>query len=132
MEATTEQQLTAVGLDWKIWKEGAQFSKGHLATYRGSLWISQVDNPTSKPGSSDEWKLTVKSGSVSQAKDTKDEEVMKLLQRDADVLAAATGWPRAHALRAALDMAKQNGTVGDLEIEPSFMQSKLYKGLRTA
>ena len=64
-----EQQLQSAGLSWRIWRNGETFSKNELATHKGSLWIAQQDNATSKPGTDTQWKLAVKSGSTSDAAD---------------------------------------------------------------
>lgn len=48
--------------DWKgVWDEGAHYVKRNSVSFGGSLWLCRK-NTTSKPGSSDDWKLIVKRG----------------------------------------------------------------------
>ena len=56
----------------EVWKEGETYQKGHVVTWGGSMWHCQKSDTTSKPATSDEWKLCVKRGT-----DGKDLNVVK-------------------------------------------------------
>lgn len=49
-------------LDKGIFREGEAYERGDGVTFGGSWWIAQVDAPTTKPGTSAEWRLAVKKG----------------------------------------------------------------------
>lgn len=49
-------------LDRGVYKDGSEYEKGDGVTYGGSFWICQKDGSNDKPGSSDEWRLSVKKG----------------------------------------------------------------------
>jgi hypothetical protein len=44
-----------------VYAPGTTYTRGQLATWSGSLWLSQSDTST-KPGESPDWKLVVKRG----------------------------------------------------------------------
>lgn len=48
--------------DRGIYKEGEAYREGDGATWAGSFFIAQKDNPQGKPGESDGWRLAVKRG----------------------------------------------------------------------
>lgn len=56
-------------LDRGIYRPEQKYLKGDGVTFGGSWWIAQVDEPTDKPGTSDQWRLAVKRGR--DGKDTK-------------------------------------------------------------
>ena len=49
-------------LDCGIYRDGQEYSKGNGVSCAGSFWIAQVDNPSDRPGVSDQWRLAVKKG----------------------------------------------------------------------
>ena len=49
-------------LDRGVYKPEKNYEQGDGVTYAGSFWISQTDNPDTKPGSGKEWRLSVKRG----------------------------------------------------------------------
>lgn len=49
-------------LDRGVFSETESYEKGDAVSYGGSLWISQKDTPEGKPGTSDDWRLSVKRG----------------------------------------------------------------------
>jgi hypothetical protein len=49
-------------IDQGVYREGNEYLKGSGVTLGGSFFIAQVDNPKSKPGVSDDWRLAVKKG----------------------------------------------------------------------
>jgi hypothetical protein len=52
-------------LQWRgVWRDGMRAEKGNLITDRGSLWLC-IDTADDRPGTSDAFKLIVKSGSYS-------------------------------------------------------------------
>lgn len=48
--------------DRGVFREGEAYRKGDGATYGGSWWIAQKDEPTGVPGLSGDWRLAVKKG----------------------------------------------------------------------
>lgn len=61
----------------EVWKDGETYQKGNVVTWGGSMWHCQKSDVTSKPATSDEWKLCVKRGT-----DGKDLNVAKLAKPD--------------------------------------------------
>lgn len=45
-----------------IYRPEEKYERSDCVTFGGSVWIAQVDNPTDKPGISDQWRLAVKRG----------------------------------------------------------------------
>ena len=58
-----------VVLDTGVYSEAKTYTQGDAVTFAGSYWIAKTD-ATTKPGTSDEWRLAVKRGSP--GKDGKD------------------------------------------------------------
>lgn len=44
------------------WQRAETYQKNNCLTEGGSLWIALRDNPSGKPGTSDDWMLSVKRG----------------------------------------------------------------------
>jgi len=51
-----------VFIDRGVFKEGVDYEQGDGVTFGGSFWIAQKDDPTGKPGLSDDWRLCVRRG----------------------------------------------------------------------
>lgn len=49
-------------IDRGVYTPDRKYLKGDGVTWGGSWWIAQVDEPTDKPGTSDQWRLAVKRG----------------------------------------------------------------------
>jgi len=49
-------------LDRGVYSEGKTYARGDCVTWGGSRWIAQKDSVAAKPGSGDEWLLSVKRG----------------------------------------------------------------------
>src|SRR5690606_16875981 len=49
-------------IDRGVHKATAEYARGDVVTFQGSLWIAQKDAPTSKPGTDESWRLAVKRG----------------------------------------------------------------------
>lgn len=49
-------------VDRGVWRQGDTYLKGDSVTWGGSVFIAQVDDPTTKPETSKEWRLAVKRG----------------------------------------------------------------------
>lgn len=49
-------------LDRGVFSETESYEKGDAVSYGGSLWISQKDAPEGKPGTGEDWRLSVKRG----------------------------------------------------------------------
>lgn len=49
-------------LDRGVFSEDSTYEKGDAVSYGGSLWISQKDAPEGKPGTGEDWRLSVKRG----------------------------------------------------------------------
>jgi hypothetical protein len=45
-----------------IWDKDATYAKDHIVTSNGSMWISNTDNNTDRPGLSEAWTMCVKKG----------------------------------------------------------------------
>jgi hypothetical protein len=55
--------VVPVVLDRGVWVEGtADYEKGDAVSWGGSIFIAQVDKPTDQPGTSKQWRLSVKRG----------------------------------------------------------------------
>lgn len=62
-ERTIERDIvTAIPIDRGVFVAGNDYAKGDTVSFGGSLWIAQKDQPGSKPGLSDDWRLSVKRG----------------------------------------------------------------------
>lgn len=62
-ERTIERDIvTAIPIDRGVFVAGNDYAKGDTVSFGGSLWIAQKDQPGSKPGLSDGWRLSVKRG----------------------------------------------------------------------
>lgn len=48
--------------DRGIYRSGESYSRLDGVTHGGSFWLAQVDNPTEKPGTGEQWRLAVKRG----------------------------------------------------------------------
>jgi hypothetical protein len=49
-------------IDRGVYKSGQQYERFDVVTYGGALWIAQKDSTETAPGTSDEWRLSVKRG----------------------------------------------------------------------
>jgi len=49
-------------IDRGVYRPGTPYERGDAVTHGGSLWIAQKDDPTGKPGESEDWRLAVKKG----------------------------------------------------------------------
>lgn len=62
-QTVIEKSVTlSIPLDAGVYSDNSQYQKGDGVTYAGSFWISQKDSPEGRPGSSDDWRLSVKRG----------------------------------------------------------------------
>lgn len=48
--------------DCGVYQTQEKYEKGDGVTFGGSFWLAQVDEPTDKPGTSEQWRLAVKRG----------------------------------------------------------------------
>lgn len=49
-------------IDRGVYKSAQEYVRFDVVTYGGALWIAQKDAPETAPGTSDEWRLSVKRG----------------------------------------------------------------------
>lgn len=61
-ELVREKQIRYPRGDRGVFREGEAYRKGDGATYGGSWWIAQKDEPAGVPGLSGDWRLAVKKG----------------------------------------------------------------------
>jgi len=62
-EKTIKQELILpIPIDRGVYREDTPYRKGDVVTWAGSMWICQLDDPTGKPESSKDWRLSVKRG----------------------------------------------------------------------
>lgn len=61
-ELVREKQIRYPRGDRGVFREGEAYRKGDGATFGGSWWIAQKDDPTGVPGLSGDWRLAVKKG----------------------------------------------------------------------
>lgn len=45
-----------------VWREDENYREGHSVTFGGSTFTAMVDNPTERPGTGNQWQLSVKRG----------------------------------------------------------------------
>ncbi|MCE8052282.1 hypothetical protein HOP61_13305 [Halomonas daqingensis] len=61
-----EEQAQVFTLPVTVYKgtyvESESYTKGDLVTWGGSVWHSEIEENTTKPGAGEEWKLAVKKG----------------------------------------------------------------------
>lgn len=51
-----------IPLDAGVYRDNQAYEKGDGVTYGGCFWIAQKNGPDGKPGSSDDWRMSVKRG----------------------------------------------------------------------
>jgi collagen type III alpha len=62
-------------IDRGVFRDGEKYGKGDGVTWGGSFFIAKKDEPTGKPGESDDWRLAVKRGR--DGKDVKPPEAQR-------------------------------------------------------
>lgn len=60
-EVVTEIKMPSV-IDKGVHRDNQSYEKFDAVTFGGSLWIAQKDAPEGKPGTSEDWRLSVKRG----------------------------------------------------------------------
>lgn len=59
---TTKQFRIPVMIYRQIYRDGGEYERGDTVTWNGNLWICEVDATKAKPGTSEDWRLAVRSG----------------------------------------------------------------------
>ena len=63
VEALERKNLDGSHLAYRgVWQGAGRYVRGDVVTYDGSAWHANAENPTAKPGVSDDWQLMVKKG----------------------------------------------------------------------
>lgn len=58
-----EARVLNLADSWRgVWKPTETYQRGNVAQWDGSPWLALADNPTTKPGTSQEWTLFAKKG----------------------------------------------------------------------
>ena len=65
-EAVTREMQEAGAMAYRgVWQEGHRYTRNHVVTDKGSLWIALAASKDVRPGSAPRlWKLIVKQGSL--------------------------------------------------------------------
>jgi hypothetical protein len=61
--AKAEARVLNLADSWRgVWKPAETYQRGNIAQWDGSPWLALIENPTTKPGTSQEWVLFAKKG----------------------------------------------------------------------